>query len=109
MRNKNLILAPIVVLPVIIIIILGVSDGYFRVYRSYIENTIKTCSSKNISHNNRPTVIHDSEYDEYIKSRIRIVEIDRCEYFVVILGSLGPSITHKGNCKYCISRSKKNN
>ena len=33
-----------------------------------------------------------------------IQEIDSCEYVLVLAGR---SITHKGNCKYCLIRNKK--
>lgn len=39
-------------------------------------------------------------------SNPKIVEIDSCEY-IQYHNYLYESITHKGNCKYCIERNKK--
>ena len=45
---------------------------------------------------------HYGNVDEY-----RIQEIDGCEY-IVVNGKANeqPAMTHKGNCKYCLERSK---
>lgn len=38
----------------------------------------------------------------------RTVVIDECEYLTKYNGyQLGYDFTHKGNCKYCVERSKK--
>ncbi len=45
---------------------------------------------------------HYGNVDEY-----RIQEIDGCEYIVVNgRANEQPAITHKGNCKYCLERTK---
>jgi PBP1b-binding outer membrane lipoprotein LpoB len=42
----------------------------------------------------------------YQEGEFTIVEIDSCEYILSDVYS-GNSICHKGNCKFCIERSKK--
>jgi hypothetical protein len=52
---------------------------------------------------NDDMIFHYGNVDEY-----RIQEIDGCEYIVVNgRANSEPALTHKGNCKYCLERSKK--
>jgi phosphatidylserine decarboxylase len=51
---------------------------------------------------NDEMTFHYGNIDEY-----RIQEIDGCEYIVINGKSNSePALTHKGNCKYCLERSK---
>ena len=50
-----------------------------------------------------------TEYDNSDVKNVSIVEIDSCEYIQYSIGTYNGRqnlITHKGNCKYCISRNK---
>lgn len=38
----------------------------------------------------------------------KVVEYDSCEYILIFGGNGSRGITHKGNCKYCEERRKKN-
>lgn len=55
----------------------------------------------------KPNVkVKDTEYRiPGVVNTIKIIEIDSCEY---LYGDWGNAtvLTHKGNCKYCIARSK---
>jgi len=42
--------------------------------------------------------------EDYVWSTTKVVEYDSCEYILIF----GDGITHKGNCKYCEERRKKN-
>ncbi len=58
-------------------------------------------------HEGAPVVKQDKIY---IPSRfgsfdINVVEYDNCEYVVIV--TEGTMMTHKGNCKYCQERNKK--
>jgi hypothetical protein len=45
--------------------------------------------------------------DVFSFSQVEVVEIDGCEYIFVPNGNASWG-THKGNCKFCLSRSAKN-
>jgi hypothetical protein len=70
---------------------------------------------KNSSSNNEEVVIVEDEkkvgriiYDYGWNTKVRIFEIDSCEYIGFDAGSeAGTSIIHKQNCKFCAERSKK--
>ncbi len=51
----------------------------------------------------QPKVTHDSKDDAFT-----IIEFDSCEYIMRSTGYHG-YLAHKGNCKYCAERNKKNN
>lgn len=48
---------------------------------------------------------HVKKLEDYVWS-IKVVEYDSCEYILIFGDSKG--IAHKGNCKYCEERKKKN-
>lgn len=48
---------------------------------------------------------HVEKLEDYVWSA-KVVEYDSCEYVLIFGDSKG--ITHKGNCKYCEERRKKN-
>jgi hypothetical protein len=70
---------------------------------------------KNSSSNNEEVVIVEDEkkvgriiYDYGWNTKVRIFEIDSCEYIGFDAGSeAGTSIIHKQNCKFCLARSTK--
>ena len=39
---------------------------------------------------------------------IKTYVIDSCEYIGDVRGLRGDFLTHKGNCKFCVERNKKN-
>lgn len=47
---------------------------------------------------------HVKKLEDYVWSTTKVVEYDSCEYILIF----GDGITHKGNCKYCEERRKKN-
>ena len=49
---------------------------------------------------------HRDTSTDYIKDGFPITIIDSCEYIYYTNG-YGPEFTHKGNCKYCAERRKK--
>lgn len=53
-----------------------------------------------------PEPKHTIRKDTYDNGSFAIQEIDSCEYVVAIVQG-GRSITHKGNCKFCLIRNKK--
>ena len=57
------------------------------------------CESKNVAVEETITKISGRPISIYI--------IDSCEYIGNVYGGHGDMITHKGNCKYCVERSKK--
>lgn len=57
------------------------------------------CESKGVTVEETTTTINGRE--------IKIYTIDSCEYIGEIHGGNGDLITHKGNCKFCVERSKK--
>lgn len=47
---------------------------------------------------------------EIVKSRMETIVFDSCEYIGYVSGFTDTSfLTHKGNCKFCKERNKKNN
>ncbi len=50
----------------------------------------------------QPKVTHDRDNDAFA-----IIEFDSCEYIMRCEGYAG-YLAHKGNCKYCAERNKKN-
>jgi hypothetical protein len=40
-------------------------------------------------------------------SQLQIYVIDSCEYIGFVYGVNSDKLTHKGNCKFCVERSKK--
>lgn len=57
------------------------------------------CESKNVIIEQTTTTINGREMKIYI--------IDSCEYIGTIDGSNADVLSHKGNCKFCVERSKK--
>jgi hypothetical protein len=43
--------------------------------------------------------------DSYDYGKTQIIEIDSCQY-ILHIGYKETAITHKGNCKYCLTRKK---
>ena len=70
---------------------------------------------QNSSTNNKEVVVVEDEkkvgrviYDYGWNTKVRIFEIDGCEYIGFDAGSeAGTSIIHKQNCKFCLARSAK--
>jgi len=58
-----------------------------------------SCETKNVNIQKTFTTINNRD--------ISIYEIDSCEYIGNVYGGHGDMITHKGNCKFCVERSKK--
>lgn len=57
----------------------------------------------------------NAERNKSFKSQIetemplyKVVTIDSCEYLLTEYWSSNASLSHKGNCKYCIQRNKNN-
>lgn len=61
-----------------------------------------SCETKNV-------VVKDPEAEvtKIMGRELVIYTIDSCEYIGEIYGGSGDMITHKGNCKFCVERSKK--
>ena len=57
------------------------------------------CETKNVEKSNTEYEINGSELQIYV--------IDSCEYIGLVYGMNSDKLTHKGNCKFCIERSKK--
>lgn len=47
-----------------------------------------------------------AKLDRY-NNKFKIVVIDSCEYLYTDAGNNGQTVFHKGNCKFCVERSKK--
>ena len=48
----------------------------------------------------------NAEFVEYYNyGNVRVIDIDSCQYVLYNVYG-GYSITHKGNCKYCLTRKK---
>lgn len=70
---------------------------------------------KNSNTDNKEVVIVEEEkkvgrviYDYGWNTKVRIFEIDSCEYIGFDAGvEAGTSIIHKQNCKFCLARSAK--
>lgn len=60
-----------------------------------------SCETNNVKVKNSNYKVHGSELELYV--------IDSCEYIGLIY--MGPSdkLTHKGNCRFCKERNKRNN
>jgi len=56
------------------------------------------CETKNVEKSNTEYEIHGSKLQIYV--------IDSCEYIGLVYGQNSDKLTHKGNCKFCIERSK---
>jgi len=57
---------------------------------------------------NPTTSIHKIEYiDGHVIKNISLYVIDSCEYIGHISEYYSDFLTHKGNCKFCVERSKK--
>lgn len=57
------------------------------------------CETKNVPVEETVSKINGRQISVYV--------IDSCEYVGNIYGGNGDIITHKGNCKFCVERSKK--
>ncbi len=53
----------------------------------------------------KSTVKHQITNDSIQGFPIQLIEYDSCEYIYFPSGS--GSVTHKGNCKYCVARNLK--
>lgn len=51
------------------------------------------------------TVSKNKTGERYFGSDIEVLTVDSCEYLIFAYDTR--SITHKGNCKFCVERSKK--
>ena len=58
------------------------------------------CSEPNVNEKTTDYILSESG------RRVRIIEVDNCEY-LYYKGGQQMGLAHKGNCKYCIERSKK--